>query len=144
MPYKDPQRQREYSASWYAKNGDRHRANVRAYKAKHAELVREKNREYGMRNRARLSRQKREWNERNRERQRESNRRWLNANRELARIICSRSQFWRAERKAETDRAWRDRNPKKIYEYRIRADRRKRDRITAREWERITKESGNE
>ncbi len=123
MPYKDPEARRESMRRWYAKNAEKQKAAASAWRASNPEKKRATNRQYGADNRERLSAQKLDWNRRNPERHRATNQKWADENREELRAIGRRSDFWRSgdEQRAEYVRAWRERNPTKIYEYRVRA-----------------------
>ena len=98
MPYKDPEKQREYSRKWNAANPEKERERKRKWAAANPEIVRERTRKWAAANPEKVREAKEKWRAANREQAREATRKWRAAN---------------PGKKREYDRKWREANPEK-------------------------------
>jgi hypothetical protein len=103
VPHKDPEVRRayvrEYHAKWYAKNGDKRRAQIRQYKRANPTKVANGDAAYRSRPevRAAATQRKQEWRAANVERDRASKRSWAKSHREQLRAYDRRYRGDRSE-----------------------------------------------
>ena len=101
MPYKDPEKQREYSRKWNAANPERRREINKKWYAANPEKKREINKKWYAANPEKIKEASRKWEAANPEKVREAKEKWRAANREKAR---------------EASRKWEAANPEKVRE----------------------------
>ena len=111
MPYKDPEKQREYFRKWYEANRERKLTNTKAWYEANRERYEETKKAWREANRERRAAKQRDYYEANREHCAASTKAWREANRE--RYAATQKAWYEAnrERAAITDKAWRKANP---------------------------------
>ncbi len=117
MPYKDPEKAREWKRKWRKANPEKEREHYRKYYAKNREKKLENRREYYAENRAKERERNRKYKEANREKNREYLRKYREAN--LDKLRECRSEYYAKnyEKMREYDREWKKANPEKVREY---------------------------
>jgi len=82
MPYKDPEKAKEYKKKWYEENKERVREQHKKWKEENKERVREQNKKWKEKNREKHREYNKNWNEENKEKKREATKKWKRENRE--------------------------------------------------------------
>tara|TARA_R110002096_G_scaffold258381_1_gene451931 strand:+ start:111 stop:764 length:654 start_codon:yes stop_codon:yes gene_type:complete len=106
MPYKDPEKAREFNRKWRAANPEKQREYHKKYRAANPEKLKETKKKWYAANPEKGREANRKWRAANPEKKKELNRKWYAANSEKAREF---NRKWRAanpEKARETNRKW--------------------------------------
>jgi hypothetical protein len=151
MPYKDPEKEREYQKKWRAENQEKSREASRKWYAENQEKNRESSKKWRAENPERAREHQKKWREANPEKNRESSKKWRAENPEKAREQNTiKNRIWRAKNPGkvkESVRKWQKKNPTFFAQYRAkyseqlmekariwRANNREKIKIERRKW----------
>ena len=114
MPYKDPEKEKEFSRKWRAANQEKQREYNKKWRAANREKERER---------------KRKWAAANPEKDRERKKKWEAANPERVREIKRKYEAANPEKVREAKEKWRAANPEKVRELRRKWEAENREKV---------------
>lgn len=117
MPFKDPEKAKEYHKKYYEKNKEKRKEYIKNWKKENPEKVREHKKKWEKENKEKRREQGKKWKEENKEQIKEYMKKWREENKEQIKEYNKNWEKENREKVKEWQRKWREENREHLRGY---------------------------